>query len=958
MVNKPGSKGSGIAVITRASGKREYRVTGGRGGTGSSPAAAKADERRRQEAARARRLGLPSSEVARIRKLGVKTAIASRGRQVRAQIALGLRETGIEGAPSQKIAKQYLHLTSKGFTHETAIESIQRGIDIRAEESQVKAALKEFKETGKVSGYGLQTIHPNISLYQPYQSSEEKVGRIDYEFLPEPKDKPATGLIGIYEKGKEGLKSQTQKLPPFEELFGEREARHEQLRKAREEAGVPFSEKEFALQRAVEGFVEGQYEGIRQKPEWAGVSLILAAGTGPAFKVGRYGAKVLKVDKTGKIIKKIPGVEKVTKKASEKFGEEWLGKAFGYGTGAGYLGSVGYRASKAEDKPYFFGELTTTELLPGVAGYKATKPLVRRLTIKEQFKLKVKELERTDPKRAREFKDFWEDAVELGKVRPKVKDIDLSGLDKVPKEARGATKQFLREQADKQILGGSIAQRSQVYGVKRSYADSDLDFYVNPGVNPVEQARLYEKALKDAGVKRVSRPPKSKAEVTIDGKKTAEFHEYDKMRRNIEEAEGLFSYTPSAFTRTPSGVKILRASVQTKRKLIGGYLDDREKDIPDFEKLTQSLFETSRLQAKPKKPRDSFIEALLGKPSKTTKKQSEIKWRAIEGDVGHIELKPKYGSGSFVRLYHGTSSKNFESIMREGLKKGKPSNFKKGLEEPYISLTLDKGVARAYAGSKGKIVKVDIPKKEFKSMWEKQLFQDPFSMGTGERNIASSINIRPEFISRGKSPSPQVPSTPAPRKGKDPSIYKSIVDEAEDLYGYKKPPKGKYPAYPYPGETPYPALIGGGYPGGYPKPTKPKPTPYPGKPKPVKQPYPVPTPQPKKRITKIPIVPETPYPSGGYPYDPFTGTPPPPPPPPPPPRREQDPLPPLLKFSYSGKDKRKKKKKKEFIERYSVSLEGLMTGKVQKKILGKQTGIDIRGGVEDTSKAINKALGV
>jgi hypothetical protein len=125
----------------------------------------------------------------------------------------------------------------------------------------------------------------------------------------------------------------------------------------------------------------------------------------------------------------------------------------------------------------------------------------------------------------------------------------------------------------------------------------------------------------------------------------------------------------------------------------------------------------------------------------------EIKFKVEKGDYGNINLEPKFESGDYVKLYHGTTTEAYNLIILEGLKQGKKSRGFKDYEEPFISTTLDKNVARAYAGDNGKIIEIYVPKEKFKSSWETlEIAQDPYSMGTGERNIVFVNDIPKEWL--------------------------------------------------------------------------------------------------------------------------------------------------------------------------------------------------------------------
>jgi hypothetical protein len=167
-------------------------------------------------------------------------------------------------------------------------------------------------------------------------------------------------------------------------------------------------------------------------------------------------------------------------------------------------------------------------------------------------------------------------------------------MGRLPTNAQKPTLDFLRQIKTKAVLGGSVAQRSQMRGFGKKYwtnrmKDSDLDFYARTGQNPKSLAQKYENYLNKKGVKRVSRVG---SKVTISGKKVAEFHKWDMIRGNIEEAQGVFRSVSAGLSKTPQGITILKLGMQGRRKLIGAYLDKSRfsKDYPDFKKIVKSLY--------------------------------------------------------------------------------------------------------------------------------------------------------------------------------------------------------------------------------------------------------------------------------------------------------------------------------------------------------------------------------
>lgn len=119
-----------------------------------------------------------------------------------------------------------------------------------------------------------------------------------------------------------------------------------------------------------------------------------------------------------------------------------------------------------------------------------------------------------------------------------------------------------------------------------------------------------------------------------------------------------------------------------------------------------------------------------------------VRVRVIKGDADRVMPKFDFSSGDVIKLYHGTSAKNFDKILTEGFKT-RTSNWAKDktFVEPLYSFTLQKRVARGYAGKTGKIIELDIPKNIYPKLDEDLFFTDPFTGGSGQLNRAVDPKI-------------------------------------------------------------------------------------------------------------------------------------------------------------------------------------------------------------------------
>ncbi|GAG94450.1 unnamed protein product, partial [marine sediment metagenome] len=219
---------------------------------------------------------------------------------------------------------------------------------------------------------------------------------------------------------------------------------------------------------------------------------------------------------------------------------------------------------------------------------------------KEMIYNQVKQL---SPAQQIKFKNYMKTIKQIQKTGvPPVKKVTLEGMDKIPIKARNQILNYLR--ANKDLLGGSTAQRTQTYGGQRSYAQSDIDIYTKS--NPYNRAKDLANILRNSGIKRVSN---LRGEVHISGKKIIDFHDMNMYAQNIYEAEGWYKPVRTTITEDPSGIRVMKITSQWKRKLISSYLQGRyAKDYPDFKLITKSMYETARLKGVIKEPEIKILD--------------------------------------------------------------------------------------------------------------------------------------------------------------------------------------------------------------------------------------------------------------------------------------------------------------------------------------------------------------
>jgi len=322
------------------------------------------------------------------------------------------------------------------------------------------------------------------------------------------------------------------------------------------------------------GVTAGAYKFVRTEPITVGALAGIGALVPPAIAGAGWALRATKLAKPlAPVVKAVVPVIR-------------------YGLPTAYVGLKGVELVRA---PTFMqkGEVigrAGVEIGAVTAGAVLGTRLASRVASKEMIAEALKKL----PKKKQQlYKQYIEDIVRIEREGTvPAKKITLKGLERIPPKARKPIINYLiKYSKEGDILGGSIAMKSQMYGRAlkgRSFKGSDLDLYTKG--SEVKRAQQLAKILREAGIKRVSTVG---GKITIGGKKAIEYHTIDVYRQNIYQAEGWFKPVATTITKTPKGIRIMKIGTQAKRKLIGAWLQGRyERDYPDFRRIVKSLAET------------------------------------------------------------------------------------------------------------------------------------------------------------------------------------------------------------------------------------------------------------------------------------------------------------------------------------------------------------------------------
>ena len=338
----------------------------------------------------------------------------------------------------------------------------------------------------------------------------------------------------------------------------------------------------------------GGLKEIEEHPEKILVTTFLSAIAPGAI------AKLGATPKVVKILKKIPA-------PIRRKGGKAISKIL---TGA-YLTSAGLRIAKeptGELRAERVGRILTSEVIPFQVG---TRFGVRGLLKQELQTELTRATKGMSKSRQVAFKEYMKQAEAFGKFEPKAKNIKLNNVEAIPNvKSQKVIRKFLKGSKGNVVVGGSVAQTSQI---KVGRKLGDMDLYVEKG-DPRNVARQLIKQLKKAGVKRVSSILKKtktgvRAEVRIEGKKTAEFHNIERLLTNIKQVTPSWRNPKAYIINTPEGIRIQRIGLQAQRKVVASFADPKrlktgkyKKDLKDFKKISDEIFKNAV-----KKSRSAFF---------------------------------------------------------------------------------------------------------------------------------------------------------------------------------------------------------------------------------------------------------------------------------------------------------------------------------------------------------------
>ena len=328
-------------------------------------------------------------------------------------------------------------------------------------------------------------------------------------------------------------------------------------------------------------FVKGAVEGVKEDPEIAALTTVASFFLPPAL-AALGGLKVVK-----KLVKFIPPKQRAK-------GAAFISK----GLTTAYVVSTGLIIAATEKGKRIekTGRIFSTEVLPFKIGTRFGVQGLLRKEVKKEIDTAVNKL----PKNKQEaFKDYMKQAEVLSKYEPEARNIKLNNIESIPNtKAQNIIRKFLKDSKGNVIVGGSVAQTSQV-NVKRKLGDMDL--YLEQGGIGNAAKRLANK-LREAGVKRVS---SIRGQVTIGGKKAIEFHNVDRVLTNIEQVIPSWQNARRYLITTPEGIKIQRIGLQARRKIIAAFADERrfatgkyKKDLKDFKNIANEIFNKAELNAR------------------------------------------------------------------------------------------------------------------------------------------------------------------------------------------------------------------------------------------------------------------------------------------------------------------------------------------------------------------------
>ena len=253
-------------------------------------------------------------------------------------------------------------------------------------------------------------------------------------------------------------------------------------------------------------------------------------------------------------------------------------------------------------------------IAPFLAGGPVRQFLGKRVT-------RAKAIEELTPIETAKLERFELSVSELKGVRVQPKQLNLQEVQRLSPKAAKAVDAVILKNKQNVVVGGSVAQRTQIKG--KSRVPEDIDIFTSK--EPKQLLRELETELKKQGVQRVS--VVRNKQITIEGKKAIEVKNLALLQQNIAKVQLPFETFSSALVTTPRGVKVLRLGAQAQRKVVGGFGLERErirfKDIQDLPDILRQLRKSRRATFIPRRPRPRepfaipsiLTKGLKGEPS-------------------------------------------------------------------------------------------------------------------------------------------------------------------------------------------------------------------------------------------------------------------------------------------------------------------------------------------------------
>lgn len=198
-------------------------------------------------------------------------------------------------------------------------------------------------------------------------------------------------------------------------------------------------------------------------------------------------------------------------------------------------------------------------------------------------------LRQLPPKQQQKFKEFFEIAKQFDKQPITPKNLTLQTERLSAKEAK-IVQSFLKRNPQVVLFGSAAIVPQVPKRIGRTIKPEDIDLSATDfkGI-----AKSIAAALRAGGVKRISLIERASGTViTKSGVKVIEVKPRERLIANIGTVRSPFELPSQAFVKTPQGITILKLSVQEKRAVIAGLLEEpglRAKDIERFERIAKIL---------------------------------------------------------------------------------------------------------------------------------------------------------------------------------------------------------------------------------------------------------------------------------------------------------------------------------------------------------------------------------